>query len=286
MDITIAAQNLSHGGFRINDTEGNRWPLLFERLAPVAADILILNEATGWDADDNKLAHEFAGELGLHVAGVSPTDSDMPTAILYRKERLGEPRVWNVKHNYMVKHGFALAAWDVDGLPAPLTVLGTHLCPFSSLQARIEAQAIVSRAYRYGPYVIMAGDFNYPPLIGIPPDIEGMLPFNKMNRLNAPRSDNPTPDTSVAQEIYDGEFVDIAAELYTRSVANGTPDESYLAYTGRTDRIDWIVVSEALRACIIDYQNRNQPLDASDHSLVNGKLNLAAADTSDPWGYR
>lgn len=274
MDITIAVQNLSHGG-------SNRWELLFERLEPVAADILILNEATAFDEEGQALAHEFADELGLHVAGVTPSKSDLPSAVLYRRDRLGEPQAWDVKHNYLIGHGLGVAVWDLDCLPAPLAIGAIHVSPFSVVQAVIEVQTLVSRAYRYGPYAIVGGDFNYPPLEGKDADIEGMLPFNKMNRLHNPRSDHPTPNRTVAQALYDGEFYDVATQVWHR-----TKNDDCQAYTGRTDRIDWIAASSPLRETITDYQLLNQPPAASDHHGIATTLNLAAADTSDPWGYR
>lgn len=283
--ITVAVQNISHGGERINDDPGDRWELLFDRLRPVNADLLILNEATGFDANDNHKAHQFAAALDMSVAGVSPTQSDMPTAILYRADTLDRPRVWNPKHNYMSGHGFGLACWDV-GLPTPLSLLGTHLSPFSPLQAAIEAHTAVTRAYRYGPYAIMAGDFNYSPLVGLPPDIDNMLPHNKLLRLHNPLSDNPTPNTDIAQAVRDGGFIDVAAELYDRSITAGTPDESYLAYTGRTDRIDWIAVSQPLREAITDYRLLDTPEAASDHHGISATLDLTACDTANPWTYR
>jgi endonuclease/exonuclease/phosphatase family metal-dependent hydrolase len=282
MQITIAVQNISHGGLRINDDASrNRWDDLIARLAPVEADIVILNEAATFEHDDNKKAQAFGAELGLAVAGVTPSKSDVPTAILYRAERLGELRAWDTKHQYLVNHGFGVASWDLDCLPAPLQLGGIHVTPFSPVQAVIEVQTLVCRAYRSGPYAIVGGDFNFPPLYGKKPDIANMLPFNKMNRLLAPRDPDPQPNTMVAQALYDGGFHDVAAELHMK-----TGDDQLLAYTGKTDRIDWIAVSQPLRDAIVSYTLLDQPAGASDHEGVACVLDLSKCDTSDPWSYR
>jgi len=281
VEVTIAVQNISHGGLRINDDASrNRWDDLLARLDPVGADVVILNEAATFELDDWKRARQFANELGLDVAGVTPSKSDVPTAVLYRKDRLGKPR-WDTKHQYLVNHGFGIASWDLDCLPAPLSIGGIHVTPFSPVQAVIEVQTLVCRAYRNGPYAIVGGDFNFPPLYGLPPDIDRMLPFNKMNRLIDPRGTDPRPNKSVAQALYDGGFHDVAAELHMR-----TGDDRLLAYTGKTDRIDWIAVSQPLRDAIVSYQLLDEPEDASDHEGVAAVVDLQKCDLSDPWAYR
>ncbi|MEU5874160.1 hypothetical protein AB0A73_21720 [Glycomyces sp. NPDC047369] len=282
MELTIAVQNISHGGRRINDdATRNRWNDLIARLAPVEADIVILNEATGFELDGWEKAHQFASELGLIVAGVTPSKSDVPTAVLYRQERLGPLRAWDTKHQHLVNHGFGVASWDLACLPAPLQLGAIHITPFSPVQAVIEVQTLVCRAYRSGPYAIVGGDFNFPPLRGKHPDIANMLPFNKMNRLIDPRGTDPQPNKVVAQTLYDGGFHDVAAELHMR-----TGDDALLAYTGKTDRIDWIAVSQPLRDAIVSYTLLDQPRGASDHEGVACVLNLARTDVSDPWAYR
>lgn len=199
MRLTIAVQNISHGGLRINDDASrNRWDDLLARLDPVGADLLILNEATTWEHDDQALARAFGAELGLDVAGLTPSKSDVPTAVLYRKDRLGEPSTWDTKHQHLAGHGFGIAAWDLEALPAPLSLGAIHVTPFSPIQALIEVQTLVCRAYRRGPYAIVGGDFNFPPLHGLDPDIERMLPHNRANRLINPRGHNPQPNRTVA----------------------------------------------------------------------------------------
>jgi hypothetical protein len=282
VELTIAVQNISHGGLRINDDASrNRWKDLLARLGPVEADMVILNEAATFELNGWKKAHHFASELGLDVAGVTPSKSDVPTAVLYRKDRLGEPLAWDTKHQYLVNHGFGVASWDLDCLPAPLQLGAIHVTPFSPIQAVIEVQTLVCRAYRQGPYAIVGGDFNFPPVYGKKPDIANMLPFNKMNRLINPRDPDPQPNTSVAQALYDGGFHDVAAELHMR-----TGDDDLLAYTGKTDRIDWIAVSQPLRDAIVSYTLLGQPEGASDHEGVSCVIDLSKVDLVDPWSYR
>jgi hypothetical protein len=282
VELTIAVQNISHGGLRINDDASrNRWNDLIARLAPVEADIVILNEAAAFELDGNKKARQFGAELGLAVAGVTPSKSDVPTAILYRAERLGPLRAWDTKHQHLFNHGYGVARWDLDCLPAPLQIGGIHITPFSPVQAVIEVQTLVCRAYRSGPYAIVGGDFNFPPLYGLPPDVDKMLPFNKMNRLINPRDPDPQPNKSVAQALYDGGFHDVAAELHMR-----TGDDRLLAYTGKTDRIDWIAVSQPLCDALVSYTLLDQPDGASDHEGVSCVIDLTKVDTSNPWSYR
>jgi len=96
--------------------------------------------------------------------------------VLYRPETVGTPVSWNTDFAHTVIHGFGVAALDV-GLPTPLSFISAHLSPFGALRALMEADMIIARAYRHGPYAIVAGDINYAPAHGPNPLFDSMRPY-------------------------------------------------------------------------------------------------------------
>jgi endonuclease/exonuclease/phosphatase family metal-dependent hydrolase len=171
-----------------------------------------------------------------------------------------------------------------------LPVLNTHLNHRAGgAYRRQELVGLLAELHRAvgtdGP-VIVGGDFNFPPEYGTPPQVNRMLPHNRMNRLLDPHNPNSEPNRMVALELFNGGFFDVAAELHRRSVAAGAPDDRLLARTGQSDRIDWIAVSSHLREALIDYRRLDQPEDASDHYGITATLDLVRADTSNLWDYK
>ncbi|TMR22487.1 endonuclease/exonuclease/phosphatase family protein [Nonomuraea turkmeniaca] len=261
MRMTIALQNLSHGA---SGASGGRWPLLVERLAPVQADVLLLNEAVGWNTDNAAPLTRAADDLGLAALPLPASRSGYHVAILYRHDRLGEPVDYCTDFSSELTHGVATAAWQVAGLDAPFGVAVSHLSPFSHTQALIEAEILGFTASRYGPYSTIGLDANHPPLYGPSADVSRMNAINIARRFKDPLAARPAvPNTDVAQSLANDRFSDAFALLHHK-----TNNPQFLRATGRSDRIDWIMVSEALIAALTDGQLLDTPEGASDHHGV------------------
>lgn len=294
MLLRIAVQNLSHGGHRINDSEGDRWSALTERFTAAAPDIVIVNEATNWDTlnpDSEGTEHRWpvaethAVKLGLAVAGVAPSRSGNAVAILYRPETLGKPRTWDDKHSQLFYHGSGVAAWDIPGWTKPLAVGGVHINPFAREFALPEVSTLACRIYRWSPFGVVGGDFNFPPLYGRDPDRSRMQPHNRMLRLEDPLDPDSPPWRGVGQRLREGGFHDVAAELHQRRLADGRDDQDLLAYTGITERVDWLAVSGPLLDAVVDYEKLDAPVGASDHDGCLAVLDTTLADTSAVFNY-
>lgn len=283
--IKIVAQNLAHGGLRDGSgTPQDRWPLLLKRFAAAGDDIdaFLFCEVVDWHRFGERQLRRAMADLGMEALPLAPTSSGYGTAVLYRPDRLGRPVSWNTDFAHKVTHGFGVAAFEV-GLPKPLSLVPTHLTPFGAAAALIEADMIIARAYRNGPYAVIAGDINYPPAHGPDPDFSRMLPFNRSARclLPEPGDTGPVADRRIGLKLEHAGLVDTAWHLFEQ-----THDQALLERTASDDRVDQIWVSAPLTAAICGYQVLDDPADASDHKGLMIELDLGLAVTENVWDYR
>ncbi|MFE6023754.1 hypothetical protein ACFQ6O_46205 [Streptomyces sp. NPDC056441] len=147
------------------------------------------------------------------------------------------------------------------------------------------AKLIATRALRYGPYAIVAGDINYPPAdpTSPSPDYAAMLPYNKSARTRLPSETGGqlVPDRRVTEILAYTGFVDAAAKLFEER-----GDKELLRRTATDDRIDQLWVSGPLRDTITDYALLDTPADASDHHGLVVRIDLDRARTDNMWEYK
>ena len=284
MLLTIMAQNLGHGG--LQDGDGNpedRWPDLAKRIneATPAVDILLLCEANNWGKYGHKQLVRARRDLGLEALPLSPSNSGYGTAVLYRSETVGPWVRWNTDFSHETLHGFGVASFDI-GLPKPLSVVPAHLDPHDASKAAQEANLIATRGYRYGPYAVIGGDINYPPLRGPEPLYGKMKPYNLAARTELPSSDDEPlrPIRTVTRLLAKNGYVDAALRLYDQ-----TGDETLLERTAKDDRLDQFWVSSPLASALVSYQRLTEPAGASDHDGVVVQIDTERIDTAHNWGY-
>lgn len=288
MELLIAVQNLGHGALRDGaGNPGDRWPQVVQRLRSAGEpDLVLLQEAVDWDKYGHKQLGRAMDDLGMDAMPIPPSSSGYPPTLLYRRETVGRWRYWNTDFAQETLHGFGVAVFDV-GLPAPLAVISSHKNPFDGDKARSEAKLLATRAMRYGPYGIIAGDENYPPASPDhpAPDYANMLPYNRAARTRLPSEVDGqlVPDRRVAEKMEYSGYVDVAWHLYEQG---GRKDESLLTRTGTDDRIDQGWVSRPLAPAIVDYRVLDTPECASDHKGFAFRLDLSKALTDNMWEYR
>ncbi|MGW2255483.1 endonuclease/exonuclease/phosphatase family protein [Kitasatospora sp. NPDC001660] len=285
MKLTIVVQNLQRGGLRAGDgSPEDRWPLLAERIAKATPDLVLLQEAEGWTDAGHRQLVRAEQDLGLDAL-LAPSRSGRGTALLYRRETLGRRTSWTTDYAAdETHHGFGTAGFPIPGLPTPLAVTSVHLTPYSADRAVAEADFAASRTYRLGPYCILGGDINYPPLAGPDPAWHRMRPYNYGSRtlLSDPALDQqPAPDRRVAWKLAANGLVDVAWHLRQQ-----TDDDDLLRRTGSDDRIDQLWVSAPLAPAIDSYTLLDDPHGASDHHGLAVTLDTDRIDTSRPWTYR
>lgn len=278
MKLTIALQNLQHGG-------QDRWPLLRERFRAARPGVLLLNEALGWLADDEELLRRAEDDLGMTaLRPLPPARSGHHVVIMYAPDALPAPADYNVDFADQFEHGVGVAAWDV-GLPRKLSVCTTHLSPFSSLRGLAEAQEARWTALRYGDrqkddhyYGVIGADFNAPPLFKPVADVSRMNVIDRANRFRD--AECTVPNTDIAEAFARAGFVDTSQILHER-----TRDERYLKRTGKSDRIDWMLVTERLRPAVTGGALLDTPAGAADHHGVLIRIDTDLADRVDHPGF-
>ncbi|MEU5836341.1 hypothetical protein ABZ820_22105 [Streptomyces diacarni] len=286
MELTVVVQNLGLGGLRngAGDPE-DRWPLLVERIRSVGpADLVLVSEACDWDRFGHRQLARAMRDLDMDALPLPPSGSGFPPAVLYRRETVGRWTHWNTDFAQETLHGFGVAVFDV-GLPAPLAVVSAHLNPFVADKARAEAKLLATRALRYGPYGIVAGDINYPPADPRhpAPDYAAMRPYNRSARTRLPSETEGqlVPERRVTETLAHTGFADAAWTLYEQR-----GDKELLRKTATDDRIDQLWASAPLRETIVDYALLDAPEGASDHDGLVVRLDLARAATDNVWEYQ
>ncbi|WP_205327033.1 endonuclease/exonuclease/phosphatase family protein [Glycomyces sp. YM15] len=297
--VRFVLQNIAHGGFRLTgggQVEDDRWPEgILPRLQSAGPiDVLALNECRGWEtettAPDGTVYRPYLEraqkDLGLELAGITRvhTLEGQPSVILYNPDTMGDLVNFDDRHRDQFYHGYGIATWNTPGLEQPLSLAVCHLDPYDRERSKIEAAKLATHAYYNGPYAFLAGDFNSSPITGPDPDIEKMRPYNRANRcdwtLDAATGERIwTPNREVAQRLLDYEYYDTAVLHHER-----TGDMAALARTGKTDRIDWVMASRALRDTVVDYRMLTEPAGASDHMGLAVTLDLAKCAPA-TWAY-
>ncbi|MET9779221.1 endonuclease/exonuclease/phosphatase family protein [Streptomyces sp. NPDC006367] len=290
MQLTVVVQNVGTGGIRNGDGDPeDRWPALAERINGAAdrVDVVLLQEVSEWDKYGHKQLSRAMSDLGLDALPLAPSRSGLGTAILYRPEVLGRWVRWNTDFASETLHGFGIATFDL-GLPAPLAFASVHLTPFDADAALSEANLIATRGYKYGPFSVLGGDYNYPPASSQhpAPDFSAMRPYNIASRTLLPDGDlvpaqGLEPDRRVTRKMVHNGYVDVAWHLYQQ-----TGDEDLLRPTGTDDRIDQAWVSGALAPAVSDYRVLDSPRGAVDHHGLVFRLETTAISTDNVWTYR
>lgn len=277
MELSVHLQNVQHGAV---DKSGDRWLLLAERLSHAQPDVVLINEALGWVDNGEYLLKRAESDLGMTaLRPLPPARSGHHVVIMYRPDTLGTPQDYNIDFAGQFEHGVAVAAWDVE-LPRPLAVCTTHLSPFSPAEALIEAQKARWTALRYADrkqddhyYSIIGADFNAPPLFKSVADVKRMNLLDRAARFTDAACTSPSTD--IAQAFADVGFLDTAEILYEQD-----NDERHLARTGRSDRIDRILVTGRLRRAVVRGGRLDAPAGAADHDGLSVVIDTALIDTS------
>ncbi len=286
MRIRLVVQNLAYGALR--DGDGNpedRWPLHVQRINAVRPDILLLNEVVGWDDSFHRQLGRAMDDLDLDAVPLPPSRSGYRSALLYRKASVGRWKRYGFDKAGKTTHGFVTASFTVGDLPRPLTFAAGHIDPDSGDQAIAETKAIATRAYRFGPFAAVGGDWNFPPQDGPAPDYREMRPYNLAARTlldeHADADVEYRPDRRAAWMLRKCGYLDVAWELF-----QATGDKRLLHRTASDDRIDRIHVSTPLGDAISNYQRLDQPSGASDHDGIAVDIETDDIDRDHLWTYR
>ena len=224
MIIRLSTINLKHGAVQ-DPTGAPEGGTRFDRIASAVRalkpDVLCLQEIHGW-RDHNQQAR-FRAERAvdmLTAGGIPPVSTDPPTGgtmVMYNPRTVRVDQ-WETRHSKLAVNGMGPCVLDADG--TPVTVISVHFPPYDTGAARAEAALAATRAVRYSPYGIIAGDVNHFPESHTPVPDPGDVPL--LNRMGRWRRDDGEPDRSVAQTLSAAGFTDAATAADTHAATKAT----------------------------------------------------------------
>jgi len=197
--MRVMAYNIYEGGFR---AAGDRRHALLDVIRNVDPDMLGLCECTEFDDDNESRLKWFCHMLGMHGV-MNPSNSEHHTALLWKPHMRVRATLCAIGNMY---HGFCRVRVNTTNF-GDITVLMTHLHPFSSCLRLAEAQIVASRALGTGEAILM-GDLNSVSPTDARLDRNRMFPALRA-RLAGPSGDI---DTTPIQYLANVGFVDLLAQ--------------------------------------------------------------------------
>ena len=243
---------------------GTRLTAILAVLTRERPDLLALQELRGFDRYQGRRMREVAEALGM-TAHLAPSVFGQPVAILARSPfELTRTRSvrWRLHH--------AAATAVVPTGDAPLTVVSTHLNPFSPYRRMREARWLAARYASRRKLVLLAGDLNsLEPGSDHTDHLAGLDPRYRRRHLAA----DGTPDTRAMAAFADAGFTDLwRGDGDGRTVP--TSDGGGHEFSGM--RLDYILASPPLARLAGSARviRGGETECASDHYPVVAQLDL------------
>lgn len=243
---------------------GDRTELVLDLIRQSEADVVGLCECTGFDEERGSRFKYFRERL--RMGGVlTRAPSGHHIALLYRRglRTFSRTTLANTMYN-----GFARIAFESVEL-GPVTVVMTHLHPFSSWYRVTEVQQLLGRAQSSDEAIIM-GDMNSIAPTDMPLDLASATPY-LTGRFSGPDGEI---DTLPIQAMLTRGFVDLGAS----GVGSTYPTRLERKHKehGITVRIDYILATPGLASRCRSIRAVDDPPahDASDHLPVVAEFDL------------
>jgi exodeoxyribonuclease-3 len=255
--MKVMTWNIKTGG-------GTRTAAILAVLQRQRPDLLALQELRDFERHDHRRMRDVAGALGM-TAHLAPSAFGQPVAILVRPP-------WSMEHPRAVRWRLhhAAASAVVPTAAGPLTVVSTHLNPFSPYRRMREARWLAARYAPTRRLVLLAGDLN-----ALDPDTDhagALARLHPMFRRRHLAADG-SADTRAIAAFADAGFVDLwrgGGDPHTApTTAGGGPEFSGM-------RLDYLLASRDLasRACSARVIRGDETEYASDHYPVTAELDI------------
>lgn len=259
--MRVMSYNILHGGR--DDRDERRWIVAAQVIRRADPDILLIQEACGFDGDGYRLLFESEDDLGMRgLLAVAPR-TGRHTAVFVRP---GVRLLRFDADSTHFRHAMARVTVAAPDFDRPVTVASIHLPRADSARRREEARLLAGLAAS-GGYVIVGGDTNGAAL-GDPSSVPNLLPSGRLWRsLSAGRA-TPTPmgDGEVLEYLRAAGFADAAAVL--GEIARPTvPTAGFPAAERVPFRSDHLLLSPPLVTSLVGYRviDDEDTNTASDH---------------------
>ncbi len=157
MSLRIVTWNLFNGG--VDGHDAGRLHAQCDILNTLDPDLAVLTEAKDFHERGWERVWTVTNRLGLQPLLALSRSHGCHILVLYRSPTVCVER-WDADAaGGQFHHALARARLRVEGIPGPVTLLATHLSPFSGEQRLREASWLAEYAAP-GRYAILAGDLN------------------------------------------------------------------------------------------------------------------------------
>lgn len=254
------------------DTDLSRdWTGIAAIVTAADPDVLCLQELYAGDGmASHHQANRLATALGMDLR-MAESRTRLHTALAWRPDITC--RQWENRYVHEVHHGYALAVLSHLDWPVDLTVASTHLTPYSTDAAAVEAQLLAARMWRYGGHGILAGDLNHTPVDDPEPDWSQVPAHNRSSRTVL--DEGPLrANRKMARALERAELIDVAAHLAEKRDA---PELRAPTGVWGGIRVDQMHVTPDLGEAITDYA-RLEHYDRTDHHPIRADVDLSQAD--------
>ena len=245
--MRVMTWNIRTGG-------GDRLPAILAVVRRVRPDLLALQELRGFD---RRRISEFAAGLGM-TAHLAPSVFGQPVAVLARSALTRTVAIrWRLHH--------AAAAATVG----PLTLVSTHLNPFSPYRRLREATFLAARFGSARRPVILAGDLN-----SLDPDTDHTATLERLPaRYHSRHVTGGAADTRAIAAFRDGGLHDLWPAAGTGDPATApTTQGGGPEFSGM--RLDYLLATAPVRAKTLSVVRGDEAEHASDHYPVVADVDL------------
>lgn len=266
--MKVMTYNVLTGGQ--DGLEDGRLDLVIDVIVAQAPDVLVLQELNHAELFGHRVLHRLENATGLR--------GFLSTAATGFHVGVFVPKHSTVIRTEAGNHGFHHAWLDValDSRKGPVTIVGTHLCPFGGDIRLTEAQ----RLARYADprrLALLMGDLNSLDPGPVHDESLGRLPAHV--RARHLFADGTTVDTRAVSTLLNAGFVDLFRRFSSRENAYTVPTPGFGGGEFAGARIDYILASEPVAelatACSIVSGGKADV--ASDHYPVVAELDVELA---------
>jgi exodeoxyribonuclease-3 len=261
----VGSYNLLNGG-------QERWEEQVRLLGGLNLDVLNVQEAKHWDQKDSERVYETAERLGMQPLLARSRSHGCHLVTFYRWPRvrcLGcspDAACGNFHHTVM------RARLRITGVREPVTLVHTHLDPFSPQDRLAEVQWLTEYA---SGRTLLAGDLNTPGADDEEPEDWGLIPARQHSghRMMLPDGSYGGADRRAIRALVHAGFVDPPVQLeqpIPRTAGHMNPEQKW------DHRADHVLLSPALAPALHSYEvlDDDATQRLSDHLPVIVTLDL------------
>lgn len=276
--MRVMSYNILNGG-RDGD-DNHRWQTEVEVITDVDPDVLLVQEARGFDAEGCRQLFEAEQALGMRgLLAVAPHTGQHTAVFLAPPLR---PLRFDVDSVHF-HHALAQASVEVPGFAEPVTLASIHLSPLSPALRLTEVGWLAALAAP-DRLAVIAGDANsLAPGDPAPQDWAALPAHFRVRYLADPVDGQPrAADRSALRFLHDAGFRDAAAQ-YGDPGTPTVPTAGYPTAEFIPFRSDHVLLSPRLAPHLTRYQVLDDPrtATASDHLPVLIELAAAPAEAAD-----